>query len=216
MTFREAHLTSHAPRDWTNATSRRKSITSSIPATSPGESICKNSYPNHKFPPEFIPSGVDQWSHLSDASLARQESRRLLTPTSIGTCLAQLELNLEQCQNLANVPTRAFRSRYLWDKDGKKTDGFPAGQAISPLDDARHHPRPRQHGRRSPQLLAALRHGRRHSPQRQHLFHVEQGRPQLRPRQMFSRHRGSDQRWPAATPSCNKAAFQPAPKTSPA
>jgi hypothetical protein len=36
--------------------------------------------------------------------------------------------NIEQCQSLANVPSRAFRSRYMWDKDSKKTTGVPAGQ----------------------------------------------------------------------------------------
>jgi hypothetical protein len=35
---------------------------------------------------------------------------------------------LEQCRALANIPTRAFHSNYLWDKDGKKTNGVPQGQ----------------------------------------------------------------------------------------
>ena len=36
--------------------------------------------------------------------------------------------NVGRCQNLANVPSRAFRSRYLWDRDGKKTARVSEGQ----------------------------------------------------------------------------------------
>jgi uncharacterized protein (TIGR03790 family) len=36
--------------------------------------------------------------------------------------------NISQCQSLANVPSRAFRSRYIWDKDGKKTSDSSQGQ----------------------------------------------------------------------------------------
>src|SRR4029078_10872257 len=34
----------------------------------------------------------------------------------------------EQCKSLANVPSRAFRSRYMWDKDGKKTGDSRGGR----------------------------------------------------------------------------------------
>jgi hypothetical protein len=37
-------------------------------------------------------------------------------------------LNIEQCQNLANVESRGFRWRYMWDRDGKRTSGSPGGQ----------------------------------------------------------------------------------------
>ena len=36
--------------------------------------------------------------------------------------------NIEQCHELANVPSRGFRSRYTWDKDGKKTAASPESQ----------------------------------------------------------------------------------------
>jgi uncharacterized protein (TIGR03790 family) len=36
--------------------------------------------------------------------------------------------NIEQCQSLTNVPSRGFRSRYIWNTDGKKTDDFREGR----------------------------------------------------------------------------------------
>jgi uncharacterized protein (TIGR03790 family) len=36
--------------------------------------------------------------------------------------------NIEQCQSLANVPSRGFRSRYIWDPDGKKINSSLEGQ----------------------------------------------------------------------------------------
>ncbi len=36
--------------------------------------------------------------------------------------------NEQHCQELANVPTRGFRSRYVWDPDGNRTQDETAGQ----------------------------------------------------------------------------------------
>lgn len=36
--------------------------------------------------------------------------------------------NLVECQQLSSVPTRGFRSRYLWDSDGKRTSDPKRGQ----------------------------------------------------------------------------------------
>jgi len=55
------------------------------------------------------------------------------------------KLNIQQCQSLANVQSRAFRSRYMWDRDGKKTSGSPEGQRYLSLHDAWRHLWPRQY-----------------------------------------------------------------------
>ena len=113
-------------------------------------------FADQKFPPEFDPLGIAQRAtYLAPLLLA--QSPAIVNPDINWYVPGPTRPNIEQCQNLADVPSRGFRSRYMWDKDGKKTEGVPARPAISTLDNARHHSRPRQHGRRSPELFATIR-----------------------------------------------------------
>jgi uncharacterized protein (TIGR03790 family) len=39
-----------------------------------------------------------------------------------------IEPNISACQTLANVPSRGFRGRYLWDQNGRRTESSDSGQ----------------------------------------------------------------------------------------
>jgi hypothetical protein len=84
-------------------------------------------YPDQKFPAEFIPlASINGVTYLTNLMLPKNPA--VIFPDINWYVPGPLRPNLEQCQNLANVPTRAFRSRYLWDQNGKRTEGFPPGQ----------------------------------------------------------------------------------------
>jgi hypothetical protein len=87
----------------------------------------KQLYPDHKFPPEFIPSAsINGVTYLAPLLLAQNPA--IVNPDINWYVPGPIRLNYEQCQDVSNVPTRAFRARYLWDPNGNKTAGFPAGQ----------------------------------------------------------------------------------------
>ena len=82
---------------------------------------------SHNLPPGFGPdASLTGATYLAPLILA--QSPAIVNPDINWYVPSPTRPNLEQCQNLADVPTRAFRSRYMWDKDGKKTNGFPDSQ----------------------------------------------------------------------------------------
>jgi hypothetical protein len=84
-------------------------------------------YPDQKFPPEFIPlASINGVTYLANLILPKNPA--VVLPDINWYVPGPLRPNLEQCHNLANVPTRAFRSKYLWDQNGKRTEGSPPGQ----------------------------------------------------------------------------------------
>jgi hypothetical protein len=84
-------------------------------------------FPNEKFPPQFDPdASLNGATYLLPFLLS--QSRFIIEPGINWYVPGPIETNMEQCQNLADVPSRGFRSRYAWDKDGKRTEGLPPGQ----------------------------------------------------------------------------------------
>jgi hypothetical protein len=87
----------------------------------------KELFPDQKFPPEFNPAAsLNGATYLTPLLLA--QNPRIVEPNINWYVPGPNDANLGQCTNLADVRSRGFRSRYLWDKDGKKTAGFPPGQ----------------------------------------------------------------------------------------
>jgi hypothetical protein len=82
---------------------------------------------DQQFPPELEPSAsLNGATYLAPFVLAQNPA--IVNP-DINWYVPGLDrVNIEQCHNLADVSTRAFRWRYSWDKDGKKTNGVTTGQ----------------------------------------------------------------------------------------
>jgi uncharacterized protein (TIGR03790 family) len=77
-------------------------------------------YRDEKFPPELFPlASITGTTYL--APLLLQKNPAIVYPDINGYVPDSSKLNIEQCRNLASVQSRAFRSRYMWDRDGKKT-----------------------------------------------------------------------------------------------
>lgn len=84
-------------------------------------------FAGQKFPPELDPTAsLNGATYLAPLMLA--QSPAVVNPDINWYVPGPSRPNIEQCSTLADVPTRAFRSRYLWDKNGKKTTGFPESQ----------------------------------------------------------------------------------------
>ncbi len=62
------------------------------------------------------------------APLLLSENPNIVAPNINWYVPGPIEPNLKECQQLANVPSRGFSGRYLWDKSGKKTTGAAPGQ----------------------------------------------------------------------------------------
>ncbi len=78
-------------------------------------------------PPELDPSAsLNGATYLAPLILA--QSPAVVYPDINWYVPSPNKLNIEKCQSLANVPSRGFRSRYLWDRNGKRTDGVPESQ----------------------------------------------------------------------------------------
>ncbi len=84
-------------------------------------------FPDHKPRPELWPSAsINGATYLAPLVLA--QSPAILNPDINWYVPDPNAANLGQCQDLAGVSTRGFRSRYLWSKTGKRTEGSPEGQ----------------------------------------------------------------------------------------
>jgi len=85
-------------------------------------------FPDQKFPLELTPkASINSATYLAPFILSQNPA--VVMPTVNWYVPGPTEANLAQCQELASVPTRGFRSRYLWDSSGKKTNGLSPGQA---------------------------------------------------------------------------------------
>jgi uncharacterized protein (TIGR03790 family) len=81
---------------------------------------------------EKLPPELDPWASLNGttylAPFLLSQSRYIVEPNINWYVPGPIEPNMERCKSLASVPSRGFRSRYAWDKNGKRTEGFPPGQ----------------------------------------------------------------------------------------
>jgi hypothetical protein len=81
----------------------------------------------HHFPPALAPlASLTGATYLAPLLLA--ENPAIVNPDSNWYVPGPVAPNIETCRALAKVPSRGFRSRYLWDQTGKRTNGTPPGQ----------------------------------------------------------------------------------------
>ena len=84
-------------------------------------------YPDEKFPEAFNPvASITGGTYLS--GYLRGDNPAIVMPTTNWYVPAPRDENVVRCKQLADVPSRAFRSRYLWDKEGKRTRDASEGQ----------------------------------------------------------------------------------------
>ena len=67
-------------------------------------------------------------AHLAPFLAGGNPNPALVMPNTNWYVPGMDEKNLYRCQALANVPSRAFRFRYAWTPDGKKTSSVAIGQ----------------------------------------------------------------------------------------
>jgi uncharacterized protein (TIGR03790 family) len=84
-------------------------------------------FPNEEFKAPFDPVASSTGATYLAAYMA-SENPAMVMPTINWYVPGPIEPNISVCQNLANVPSRAFRSRYSWDQNGKRTESANAGQ----------------------------------------------------------------------------------------
>jgi uncharacterized protein (TIGR03790 family) len=78
-------------------------------------------FPKQQFRPEFQPSAsINGATYLAEFIFA--QSPAVVSPDANRYIPGPVDPNLGNCKSLAGVPTRGFRSRYTWDKNGKKTN----------------------------------------------------------------------------------------------
>lgn len=83
-------------------------------------------FPNVSLPGAFFPmASLNGATYL--AQWVRIQSPDIVEPNINSYVPGPIEPNMERCEALADVRTRAFRHRYLWAKDGRRTEGFPPG-----------------------------------------------------------------------------------------
>jgi uncharacterized protein (TIGR03790 family) len=84
-------------------------------------------FPEEKFPPGFGPiASLTGATYLS--SYLRANSPAVVMPTSNWYVAGPRNQNQVRCQQLGAVPSRGFRSRYVWKEDGSHTNDVTAGQ----------------------------------------------------------------------------------------
>jgi uncharacterized protein (TIGR03790 family) len=84
-------------------------------------------FPNDEFKAPFDPVASSTGATYL-ASYMSSENPAIVMPTANWYVPGPIDPNISACQNLANVPSRAFRSRYSWDKNGKRTETANSGQ----------------------------------------------------------------------------------------
>jgi len=84
-------------------------------------------FPDHKFSVPFDPAAsITGATYLLPFILGKNPA--IVAPTTNWYVPGPIEPNEGQCTQLANVPSRGFRSRYLWDESGKKVGDVTKGQ----------------------------------------------------------------------------------------
>ncbi|HEX3601519.1 MAG TPA: TIGR03790 family protein, partial [Lacipirellulaceae bacterium] len=84
-------------------------------------------YPDHTFTDPF-----DPWASLTGVTYLLPfilgNHPEIVMPTVNWYVPGPTEMNIAQCSQLTNVPSRGFRSRYAWEPDGTKNDDPTKGQ----------------------------------------------------------------------------------------
>ena len=89
--------------------------------------IVQSLYPDEKFTPPFDPyASITGATYLLPFVLGKQPA--IVMPSVNWYVPGNMTANELQCTQLANVPSRGFRSRYLWDENGDKADDATKGQ----------------------------------------------------------------------------------------
>jgi hypothetical protein len=87
----------------------------------------QDAFPEAKFTAPFDPrASITGATYLTPLMVSKNPA--IVMPHVNWYVPGPSEINQWACQQLANVPTRGFRSRALWDKDGKKTADPKLGQ----------------------------------------------------------------------------------------
>jgi uncharacterized protein (TIGR03790 family) len=84
-------------------------------------------FPNDKFEVPFDPTASLTGATYLCAYMA-SENPAIVMPTVNWYVPGPIEPNKSACQKLANVPSRGFRGRYLWDQNGRRTESADSGQ----------------------------------------------------------------------------------------
>jgi hypothetical protein len=86
-------------------------------------------FPDEKFVPEFPPTGsLTGVTYLAPFILGDKPSPAIVMPSVNWYVPKFSNENLVNCKQLGDVPSRGFRSRYLWDRNGDKTQTAKEGQ----------------------------------------------------------------------------------------
>jgi uncharacterized protein (TIGR03790 family) len=83
-------------------------------------------FPNDEFKAPFDPVASSTGATYLFAYMA-SENPAMVMPVN-WYVPGPIDQNISACQSLANVPSRAFRSRYSWDQSGKRTQAASSGQ----------------------------------------------------------------------------------------
>jgi uncharacterized protein (TIGR03790 family) len=84
-------------------------------------------FPNDKFEVPFDPiASLTGATYL--AAFMASENPAIVMPNVNWYVPGPIEPNISACQTLANVPSRGFRGRYLWDENGRRTQSADSGQ----------------------------------------------------------------------------------------
>ncbi len=85
-------------------------------------------FPDHKFPSPFNPyASITGATYLLPFILGKDPAA-IVAPNINWYVPGPIGPNAEKCTQLANVPSRGFRSRYVWDENGKKIGDRSKGQ----------------------------------------------------------------------------------------
>ena len=121
-------------------------------------------FPDHKFTGPFDPyASITGATYLLPFILGK-DPKAIVAPNVNWYVPGPIAPNESRCTQLAAVPSRGFRSRYVWDENGNKIGDVKKGPALSAEHDAGRYARPRQHGRRGAVVFAPLRRRRWHAP----------------------------------------------------
>jgi uncharacterized protein (TIGR03790 family) len=86
-------------------------------------------FPDDEFPENFPPYGSVTGVTYLAPYLAPEEANPAIVMPNVNWYVPQLnDKNLHHCEQIGSVPSRGFRSRYLWDKSGERTDDPKNGQ----------------------------------------------------------------------------------------
>jgi uncharacterized protein (TIGR03790 family) len=84
-------------------------------------------FPDDKFEAPFDPvASLTGATYL--AAFMASENPAIVIPTVNWYVPGPTNPNISACEKLANVPSRGFRGRYLWDQNGRRTKSNEAGQ----------------------------------------------------------------------------------------